>query len=174
MAVRTMDLRRKRVTERRVSGSSAATAARLPRTKTATCVSNKQGLAVTDGERHPEWRCKIKFWQVQSILSKRDGLEKLFSIYNEIHFGGKLPSVRVNWSRDETRQGRFGSVHRDSGAIAIASDLRRYLKFAASTLLHEMCHLCLKHSGFKRNLHGSAFQAQMLRLANKGAFHELW
>jgi len=173
MALRTMNQRGKKTSER--SGSLAGTAARLPRTKTATCVSSKRRLrAMHSSEQPREWRRKIDFWRIQAVLSKRDGLQKLFSIYNEIHFGGKLPSVRVNWSWDETRQGRFGSVHRDSGAIAIASDLRRYLKFAASTLLHEMCHLCLKHSGVKRDLHGSAFQAQMLRLAKEGAFQALW
>src|ERR1700733_7525151 len=111
------------------------TAKRSPRTKTASSVSNKvRRPAMIGVKRHRIWRCKIYFWEIDFVLSQPGGLVDLYSIYNRLHFGGKLPPAQVMWSREVTRRGRYGSTNRESDAISIASDLRRYPKFAAAAL----------------------------------------
>jgi hypothetical protein len=57
-------------------------------------------------------------------------------------------------------------------AIVIIPQLKKFGRNARMTLLHECVHVKLRNK--KGDLHGPAFQREMLRLARAGAFKDLW
>lgn len=101
-------------------------------------------------------------------------LQAWYHKFNDSYFRNQLPPIRILRRKLAPLKGgyrRYGYTHfigDDPVVIVINSEL--WLEIALLTLLHEMCHVRLP----RRVNHGKRFQAEMLRLAKKGAFTNLW
>lgn len=104
-------------------------------------------------------------------------LDEWFDTYNKRYFRGRLPKCRVVWTyRKVDFIGRFlyDTDDPDKGLLIELSHRIRFVeRVARFTLLHEMVHLKQRHIPDER-AHGHAFQKEMKRLANAGAFNGLW
>ncbi len=103
--------------------------------------------------------------------------------YDEInvrYFAGRLPAMPVLWepkladvgrlgSRPFTLEGMFGHIGARQ-AILLNDHLRADPAAATRTLCHEMVHAYLYEIGDRTTDHGPAFQAELRRLADAGAF----
>jgi len=101
-------------------------------------------------------------------------LQRIFRDYNRKYFGGKLEECKVIWDR---RIGKFdcmGEYDSEGPTISIAIELRRWPRQKRFTVLHEMVHALLFQRGNKSTQHGPAFEREMMKLAKKGAFRDLW
>ena len=110
-------------------------------------------------------------------------LRSLYAWHNKHHFGGKLPmlGIRVHWKQPKARSTAAEYVAYTDGTreIRIAPLLKKLRAdcFVHSSLLHEMCHLSLEVKGHSKRVscgHGRAFQNEMKRLAEAGAFRNVW
>jgi hypothetical protein len=96
---------------------------------------------------------------------------------NDVYFDGKLPKnvtvlyePNVSWNGDED----LGLTTNDYGThytIRINSYYVRDMKHGEMTMYHEECHLATWN---EFNQHGPAWKQCMRRLAEQGAFDELW
>lgn len=96
-------------------------------------------------------------------------LERAFRQYNRKYFDNLLPNppeAELCWENTQF----MGYYQRDEEKIAIAKRDQRFDRVWKFTLLHEMVHMHLP-SG---SSHGPKFQQEMLRLAQAGAFKDLW
>ena len=109
-------------------------------------------------------------------------LQKMFDIYNEAYFNGELPSTPVTWADLPKENGGYvlGNTSEDiSGkTFTIQIDVKSNVAAitAALTLFHEMCHVATMQAELDadEDTHGPRFQKCMLRLAQNGAFSNLW
>jgi hypothetical protein len=103
-------------------------------------------------------------------LSDR-GLRRYYQTYNAKFFGGALPEdVDVIWA---PHNGCSGVTIFEPNEDIVIKINPMYLGDSCRgrlLLLHEMCHVKLG----TRVSHGPKFQAEMLRLAQIGAFKNLW
>jgi DNA-directed RNA polymerase subunit RPC12/RpoP len=113
----------------------------------------------------------------------RAGDPDLVRQYQEInarYFAGRLPAIPVMWEpklaevgtlgpRPFTLEGMFGHIG-SRQAILLNDHLRSDPAGATRTLCHEMVHAYLYEIGDRRTDHGPAFQAELERLADAGAF----
>jgi DNA-directed RNA polymerase subunit RPC12/RpoP len=113
----------------------------------------------------------------------RAGDPDLVRQYHEInarYFGGRLPAMPVMWEpklaavgalgpRPFTLEGMFGHVG-SRQAILLNNRLRSDPAGTTRTLCHEMVHAYLYEIGDRTTDHGAAFQAELERLADAGAF----
>ena len=100
-------------------------------------------------------------------------LEQLYAEYNDLYFGGELPTIPVKWGRvHKNHDAEFVTYVDGSIAIVLAPRLKKFPCFFHMRLIHEMGHVKLR--GYKGDLHGPKFQREMRRLANMGAFNGLW
>ena len=105
-------------------------------------------------------------------------LEALYRRLNRRYFGGRLPKgVVIGYRR---KSGRFFAKSNIDGPwIWIANKLRTWARQPEWLLLHEMAHFSVDLAGVKAKdrtpgMHSRAWDAEMLRLANLGAFRRLW
>lgn len=99
-------------------------------------------------------------------------LERAFRHYNRKYFDNQLPvppDVKLCFE-DMGKDPVLGYTDYDEEKIALDAKTRRYDRLWRGTLLHEMVHLLLPPGAG----HGKKFQAEMLRLAQAGAFKDLW
>lgn len=105
-------------------------------------------------------------------------LRRSYLKFNDEWFESKLPhSVEVFWEPANGNLGEtfeFETLEETCGEPVLGIRIDPTLRFAARlwkfTLLHECCHVKLyPHFG-----HGKKFDREMLRLANAGAFRNLW
>jgi hypothetical protein len=104
-------------------------------------------------------------------------LQKLYDKYNKLYFNGELPSdTQVGWmdypkhtpvAETATADG-CGVIHH---TIYLSHYIRPFKTIPKQTLLHEMVHVKL-HPYSKHDR--KRFDAEMLRLAQAGALHDLW
>lgn len=109
-------------------------------------------------------------------------LQLKFKLFNKRYFDGELPKETLVIWRKPFEEGHAAEfVEFQDGRLLIL--LNPVLKkigaesFSLLSLLHEMCHLSLWYQGKRKSVytgHGVPFQAEMLTLANKGAFSGLW
>jgi len=103
-------------------------------------------------------------------------LQRWYEGANEEYFANKLPkNVTVKWG-DLSWDNDIGlTQHRPDGSYTITIDPKENpaRSEALLTLFHETCHIATWNSGFL-DVHGPPFQTCMLRLAEKGAFQDLW
>ncbi|HVW06845.1 MAG TPA: SprT-like domain-containing protein [Vicinamibacterales bacterium] len=113
----------------------------------------------------------------------RAGDADLIRQYRDIntrYFAGRLPVIPVMWEpklaevgtlgpRPFTLEGMFGHVGARQ-AILLNDRLRSDPASATRTLCHEMVHAYLYEIGDRTTDHGAAFQAQLKRLSDAGAF----
>jgi hypothetical protein len=101
-------------------------------------------------------------------------LMRAYQEYNRLYFAGTLPtSVLVAWGDNLEDSPSVAVREKESGrcAIFINKRLRWAPELAEILLLHEMVHVA--HWDFKGD-DDPRFQAEMLKLANQGAFQGLW
>ena len=107
--------------------------------------------------------------------SKR--FQKLYHKYNKLYCNDELPSdTQVGWedypkktpvAETATADGS-GIIHH---TIYLSEFVKGFKTFPTFCLLHEMCHVKLHPYG-KHNR--KIFDAEMLRIAQAGAFHNIW
>jgi SprT-like family len=125
------------------------------------------------------------FWLSHGTVGERRGtltnvnLQAYHEGYNEKYFAGQLPSnVTVTWG-DLTAQDDMGQVQQrldGSFLIVIDRNTNQTDKQALLTMQHEECHVAVDYVEQDASLddHGPAFNACMLRLAERGAMKGLW
>lgn len=113
----------------------------------------------------------------------RTGDPDLVRQYREInarYFGGRLPAMPVMWEpkladvgtlgpRPFTLEGMFGHIA-SRQAILLNDRLRSDPAGTTRTLCHEMVHAYLYEIGDRTTDHGAAFQTELKRLSDAGAF----
>lgn len=104
-------------------------------------------------------------------------LKEYYIKANREFFDGKLPDAQVGWN-DDMEKAAYGitiSVQDDdakhtSHTIHISKLIKPFWEVSRLTLVHEMAHVKL----FPDVRHGKKFQEEMVRLAIRGAFKNLW
>lgn len=107
-------------------------------------------------------------------------LSFLYNAYNDVYFNGNLPrNIVVDWDPMLIPQHNMGltecpddKVASDGCKITLSPDQQRWSRVWMMTLLHEECHVATW--GKEKDAHGKQFHQCMRRLANEGAFDELW
>lgn len=97
-------------------------------------------------------------------------LLRWYRSFNRKFFHPPLPDAALMWSPCD---GDFGLANQEEdGTFFIKLNPQFSLdeRMAKMTLLHEMCHLAI----WPIKNHGKKWKAQMLRLAQEGAFDGLW
>ena len=96
-------------------------------------------------------------------------LKRWYQKYNRLYFGGTLPDAFV-WY--EVPAGAYADCQLVDGVwrVRINPSLAGWPSIARWSLLHEQVHIML----WPNRNHGRKFQAEMLRLAEAGAFKDLW
>jgi hypothetical protein len=97
-------------------------------------------------------------------------LVRWYAKYNRLYFGGNLPENILIWY--EVPAGAYGDCQIVDGVwrIRINPSLAGWPAIAKWTLIHEQAHIKL-HPYVQ---HGKKFHTEMLRLAEAGAFHDVW
>lgn len=112
-------------------------------------------------------------WARPVADSDRIDLKIWYESYNEDYFLSALPKDTVlNYGNIWPN---MGLTTHENGAyrISIDADSNKAVRVAQMTLLHEMCHVA-QWGHEDMNPHGPKFQACMHRLADEGAFDQLW
>jgi hypothetical protein len=109
-------------------------------------------------------------------------LQKMFDVYNDSYFNGKLPATPVYWA-DIPKDGDdyiLGNTYEELTAKTYTIYIDRKSNVASITWmlteLHEMCHVATMQAELDagETEHGPRFQKCMQRLAENGAFDNLW
>lgn len=107
-------------------------------------------------------------------------LRKWYLFFNRKYFKGELPTepedIVLFWEpHNSTEDVADCDLKLMEGTFVVRLDpvLKVNLGYAKMALLHEMVHVKIwkKHP---KVTHGDVFQAEMLKLAQAGAFQELW
>lgn len=94
-----------------------------------------------------------------------------FRTYNRRYFGNELdPRTKLKFHQDGRHWGWVIGDYPDSCTLEMHHHCKADSRVGRIYLLHEMVHLKLSPYGE----HGPRFEAEMLRLANEGAFVGLW
>ena len=94
-----------------------------------------------------------------------------FRVFNRRYFGGELnPRTRLKFHQDGRHWGWLIGDTAESCTLEMHHHCKADSRVGRIYLLHEMVHLKL----FPLEGHGERFEAEMLRLANEGAFKGLW
>ena len=113
-------------------------------------------------------------------------LSKLYNLYNQRFFAGILPyGVRLYYAQKldkvDTRDGKHRSTcavtyfYKDGPPkIVIRKTATSNMRHIASDLLHEMVHISKPNADCEDKNPNSAFQKEMKRIANAGAFNQIW
>ena len=105
-------------------------------------------------------------------------LKGLYNIYNRRYFNGKLPEdtrlyfvPKIGKSKSAEKSNCAVTYIYAEGppAILIQKTKFKSMRYVVSDLLHEMSHLSKPRAD-----HGKVFQGEMKRLADLGAFKEVW
>ena len=105
-------------------------------------------------------------------------LKGLYNLYNYMYFRNKLPKGTNLFF--VSKIGKSKSIAKSACAttyfyadsppiILIQRSKAKSMRYVVADLLHEMCHLSKPRAG-----HGKVFQQEMKRLANAGAFQDVW
>ena len=100
-----------------------------------------------------------------------------YDAYNFLYFKASLPHVTVllSYAPDSPNMGETDPCGPRCFVITIFKQLNPAPKQESMTLLHEMVHVYLDTKGIQElKMHGPKFQAEMRKLADRGAFDQLW
>ena len=115
------------------------------------------------------------FPQLHNRPNDINKLELYYQIYNEQYFDNRLPKdVIIYWDTSiEVDELAVTSLNQSADQFVVRFSLNLQFSDALSrmVLLHEMVHIKLWNVA---RGHGKAFQDEMLSLANRGAFEQLW
>lgn len=121
----------------------------------------------------------------QKADSANEGSPELtleYDYVNARYFGGSLPFVEVQISKDDQSQwesdDKWIAQTTTCGPrcfnIVISDPFTPALKQKQWALMHEMCHVYDSITGFELQAHGPKWQGCMLGLAKEGAFTFVW
>ena len=109
--------------------------------------------------------------------------KELYGFWNARYFGGRLPNIRVGFSKvlcqgkDFHRLGAtefwFKGDRKYPVRILLNDRYKNEFGVWAATLLHEMVHVQQWRTPTDQ-MHGRKFQKRMKQLAAAGAFNRLW
>ena len=112
-------------------------------------------------------------------------LKRLYNHYNAEFFGGRLPDGVKLYSAQkldkvQTEKGKKRSTcaityfykEPQPPKIVIRRTAAKNMRYIASDLLHEMCHIAAPNA--ECDDVGGEFQKEMKRLAKAGAFYNVW
>jgi hypothetical protein len=107
-------------------------------------------------------------------LQTNYSLKRTYHYFNRGWFGGRLPSIPIRFGRVDGDS--VGEYNVDTRSITIAFQLRKYPRWTANIVLHEMVHV--KHHLVEkippsRLGHGRKFLRDMKWLVNHGAMDKL-
>jgi hypothetical protein len=88
--------------------------------------------------------------------------------YNRKYFGGKLPAIKIKFSKLAVNT--LAEVWYEEREIYISNWIKTSDLLVRMNILHEMVHLSLPVGCH----HGPKFEKEMLRLAKAGAFRGIW
>jgi hypothetical protein len=99
-------------------------------------------------------------------------LKRFYNTYNRLYFDGKLPECHIWW--EPLGGSTFGDClyleEEKVWRIRMNPFMAGWKSVYRFTLLHEMVHV--KLSPYLK--HGKKFNDEMLRLAEQGAFNNIW
>jgi hypothetical protein len=113
-------------------------------------------------------------------------LKKLYNLYNDRFFGGKLPKgVKLYYAPKLDKVNTNNGKHRSTCAvtyfftdrepiIVVRKTKTSNMRHIASDLMHEMVHVAKPTADCESKRRNSTFQNEMRRLAAAGAFHGVW
>ena len=105
-------------------------------------------------------------------------LQTLYDQYNRGWFEEKLPILPVTWIDDASDKAPMAVTHGTKTEPDSIEMNRAFLPAQVETelyLFHEMCHVETWVASHKlKDQHGEYFQSCMRRLADEGAFNDLW
>lgn len=106
---------------------------------------------------------------ILKITSRRQ--RSWFRVFNRRYFDGTLPPrTRLKFHQNGRHWGWLIGDSVESCTLEMHHHCKADSRVGRIYLLHEMAHLKL----FPLEGHGERFEAEMLRLANEGAFRGLW
>lgn len=119
----------------------------------------------------------MMLWLPSSLApAPPDPLEVWYLGYNEVYFNGELPKTVI--IDHNLHDDRYMAVTDSSGEYYRITFNLKYdpsPKQGRETLLHEQCHIQLAvEKETELDVHGKKWQSCMHRLANMGAFEDLW
>jgi hypothetical protein len=103
--------------------------------------------------------------------------EQYYSAYNDTYFGGVLPAAEVRFVHNLSSDGSedMGLTEGPPFIIYLSDKYQDNMRITLMTELHEECHVAVSVSGKSElDAHGPLFQHCMTRLAEEGAFRDLW
>lgn len=107
-----------------------------------------------------------------NVLADAD-LQSYYETYRHMYFGKDMPDARVIWADlPSDFMGRTEKTPDGVFIIRIDRKSNPAPKEALMTELHEMCHVDMWKKEFDE--HGRLWQYDMHRLADEGAFEDLW
>ena len=102
-------------------------------------------------------------------LKSDQQLKRIYTKYNRLYFENSLPDAFVWW--EPTASAYANCIfEEDVWKIRLSPSTAGWSAITKWSLLHEMVHIKL-HPYRK---HGKKFNAEMLRLAQMGAFNDIW
>jgi hypothetical protein len=111
-------------------------------------------------------------------------LKKLYNLYNKNFFNNRLPqdttlyyAPKLDKVKSDSHQNRSMCAvtywfDDRPNIIVIRRTKTKSIRHIVSDLLHEMCHLSAPYSDCEKS--NTKFQREMKRLANAGAFYNVW
>ena len=125
---------------------------------------------------------------LESIMKASSYLKRLYNLYNCRFFGDALPhGVKLYYApkldKVDTKDGKHRSTcavtywfenKKVPNVIVIRKTRTSNMRHIASDLLHEMCHIAKPNADCEEKKRNSVFQKEMKRLANAGAFQNIW
>jgi len=113
-------------------------------------------------------------------------LSRLYKHYNREFFGGRLPDgVKLYYAPKLDKVNTKDGKHRSTCAVTyfykeappkiiIRKTATSNMRHIASDLLHEMTHIAKPKADCENRNQNSEFQKEMKRIANAGAFNQVW
>jgi hypothetical protein len=103
-------------------------------------------------------------------------LKMLYNMFNALYFRDRLPKgtrlyfvSKVGRSKSIAKSACAATYLFDPPVIVIQKSKAKSMRYVSADLLHEMAHISKP-----RAEHGKVFQKEMKRLANAGAFQNVW
>lgn len=104
-------------------------------------------------------------------------LQQYYSAYNDAYFDGNLPAAQVKFVHNLSSDGSedMGLTEGPPFIIYLSDVYQDNDRITLMTEAHEICHVAIAARGQEElDAHGPLFQHCMTRLAEEGAFKDLW
>lgn len=145
------------------------------------CAAAAALVYLLDPAPHAPWRNEPTSPQRALLDASRDKPEDpdlglLFDLLNTLHFGGRLPDVKVLWAADldalDEGDYRLNGMT-DGTMILLKTAFKDDEANVRRTLCHEMVHVKLITAGQTSTAHDAPFQRELRRIFEEGCFHAI-